>query len=165
MKKEIMINKKRIDWFLGAIIDIVIIEIAEKYLDLLKKDKGKDVPELILNYLDKSVILTKKNIKIKKYKNKINDFSEKEINDIHIFLEKNTKYKNLFEELNFIFNFIKNEDLQIDVFNYWYNNFFLDWKNNEFKKNREQQINNNSIINKFITKYKTNNNYLTINNT
>lgn len=133
---------------LSNVINILILNIADEYLIKLKKDK-KNPPKLIQDYLNKSVILTEKKIKIKNINSKIQVMNEETSSEFKKILEENKEYEELVKKLNFVFNLIKSEDLQKKVVDEIYNDFIkFKEKNETIKKQKERIFNLNWFFKK-----------------
>lgn len=134
---------------LNGFVNIIITDVANKYLKKLKKDK-KNPHKLIENYLDNAVCLTEENVKIwnvNKHINVMEDELKEEFNEI---IKQDEEYELIVNELNFAFNLIKYEKIQIKVLNSLYEEFikFNDKQKNEIIELEEEKINFSSIMKK-----------------
>ncbi|WP_250135884.1 hypothetical protein [Spiroplasma attinicola] len=121
-----MIMQDKIDFeILNGFISMVIMTVAQKYVDKLKKDK-KMPPKFVESYLDSSVFLLKKYhpIEISKVKNTIDSINEEEQKAFDEFFKEDKEYEFLCKELNFAFLLMIDEKLQVKTLNLIYDNIY-----------------------------------------
>lgn len=136
IKKSLKIN------ILNKFISICITELLDEYLNKYVFCKN-NIPEIILKYLDNLIYLMQLENKFS-ISHKLFKLSNREKIKIEKALKKSMKIKPLFEKLNILFNIIKNEELQDEVFIHLFNNF--EEYNNKITENNE---NNEKTINHF----------------
>lgn len=145
---------------LNSFINIIITDVADKYLKKLKKDK-KNPHKLIENYLDQAVFLTEQEVKILEFnKQNIDPMDSSVKNEFITLLHQDKEYEDLVKELNFAFNIIKHEELQFKVLNSLYDTFIELNK----KENNKIEAKNESIIFSSVIKSKKFNHYKKMNN-
>lgn len=79
-------SKNNHNKFLSIIVDILVIDIADEYLTKMKNDNGENIPEYVLSFLDKTVLMSERNIKIKKIKKFIKPLREEQEKSITNYL-------------------------------------------------------------------------------
>lgn len=131
-------------------LNLWVTELANKYLNKIKYHfKKNEVDEIVLKYLDNSVYLSVEKIDIKNNKrNKsIKKMNSKELIKFKKATEKQNSYSKMFKELSYIYAIIKEEELQINLFNMLYNSY---------NKN-EEKINEKDIYKKISIELLTKN--------
>ncbi|WJG71009.1 hypothetical protein [Spiroplasma ixodetis] len=116
---DLNINKNLKTKVLNNFLNLLAINLADTYLETLKKYKSKDVDELVLNFLDQIVYLVDEEIDITNVKNssKISKMNTKQKEKFNNALRKDNKYRKMCSVLNFIYRVIKEEETQEQVFN------------------------------------------------
>ncbi|MCL8210785.1 hypothetical protein LT336_00529 [Spiroplasma sp. JKS002671] len=141
--------KKKINSeILNNFINLIIIDVATKYLLKLKKEKNKP-PKLIENYLTKAIYLLNKyeTISISKMKNTIKDINEKEQKEFALLFTTYKEYEWLCKELNFAYLIMIDEDLQNKTLNLLYDNIYeIKFLFDNEKIITKEQIDINSVI-------------------
>ncbi len=155
-------DKKTNNKLLSYLIKSLLLDVADNYLIKTKKDNKKP-PEAIAKYFQQAIFLTKqKKIKIKKISNKLQIMDKKNEKEFNTFIKSDKDYNKLFKELNFIFNLIKNKELQTKVINE-INEIIIDSKKTyePIKKTQEKVFNFNPFLfnlnknnNVYLTQYK-----------
>ncbi|MBE4704430.1 hypothetical protein [Spiroplasma platyhelix] len=141
---------KKIDFkILNAFINMIIMDVAQKYILKLKEERKKP-PKLIEDYLDKSVLLLNKYkpLEISKMKNTIGNIDKEEQDKFNKLFEEHKDYEWLCKELNFAFLLMIDKELQEKTLVLIYDNVY------EYKFLINQEIINKKIvdINKVIEK-------------
>lgn len=115
---DLTINKKLKTKVLNNFLNLLAINLADTYLETLKKYKSKDADELVLNFLDQIVYLVDEQIDITNVKNnaRISKMNTKQKEKFNHALEKDIKYKKMCSKLNFIYRVIKEETTQEQLF-------------------------------------------------
>lgn len=152
-------EKKINNKLLSYLIKSLLLDVADNYLIKIKKDNKKP-PQSIAEYFQQAIFLTKqKKIKIKKISNKLQIMDKQNKKEFNNFIKSDKEYNQLFKELNFIFNLIKNKELQEKVINE-INEIIVDSKEKyePIKKQREKIFNFNPLL---FNLNKNNNIYLT----
>lgn len=147
-----MNNKKQFSIeILNSFANIIISDVANKYLKKLKKDK-KNPHKLIENYLDKAVFLSQEDIKIWVVQDRISVMKDEIKSEFDQIVKQEKEYEDLVKELNFAFNLIKYEEVQIKVLKSIYDDFIrFNVEENKLKndfKFEERSNNFNSVIRK-----------------
>lgn len=133
---------------LNDFVNVIIMDVAKKYLLKLKKDTNKP-PMLIKNYLDKSIFLLQKykTLEISKMKNTISDFNTKEQQEFNKLFKEYQEYQELCQELNFAFILMIDEELQNKTLNLLYKNIYeLKFLVEDEKIITKKQVDINSVI-------------------
>lgn len=125
---------------LNRLINILILDLADKYIEKLKNYKAGDAPEKILKYLDSAVYFSTKYLKLNDDINESNNeinlksglcvMSRSQKREFKRALKKSKDYKILFYQLNFIYCLFKYVELQEQIFHELYVKFI----NNENKE-------------------------------
>lgn len=118
--------QNKIDFeILNGFINMVIMTVAQKYVDKLKKDK-KMPPKFVESYLDSSVFLLKKYqpIEISRVKNTIASINEEEQKAFDAFFQEDKEYEFLCKELNFAFLLMIDKKLQEKTLSLIYDNIY-----------------------------------------
>lgn len=103
-------------------LNLLVLEIADNYLNQLKNFKPKEVDEILLKFLDNSVFLAVETIDITNIKlsSDIKKITTKEQEQFKKAFAKKTSYSNMCIMLNFIYSVIKEKDKQEQLFNNLY---------------------------------------------
>ena len=103
-------------------LNLLVLEIADSYLNQLKKFKAKEVDEILLKFLDNAVFLAEETIDITNIKltSHIRKITTKEQEKFKKAFVKKTSYSNMCLMLNFIYSVIKEKNKQEELFNNLY---------------------------------------------
>lgn len=137
-------------------LNLLVVEIANNYLDKLKNFRADEVDEIVLKFLDNSIFLAQEKIDImnEERNSSIVKMSNKEIKKFEKATSKRNSYSNLFKMLNFIYIVIKEEEEQKILFN----NLYSWYDKREDDLNQNQDLDIYKEIKPWIRNYNTNSN-------
>lgn len=110
---------------LNDFINMIVMDVAQKYVFKLKNEKKKP-PKLIEEYLDEAILLIKKyqTLEISKMKNTIVDIDTKQQLVFNQLFLEDQEYEWLCKELNFAYLLIIDESLQDKTLDLLYDNVY-----------------------------------------
>ncbi|AGM26077.1 hypothetical protein SSYRP_v1c04850 [Spiroplasma syrphidicola EA-1] len=149
---KLLINETLKNQLLDNLANLILIESADRYLDLLQKQKTDSVPEIVLSFLDGIFDFLDKDFNIiKENTNNLIKMNKKEIRHFNSAIDKSKEYKNICLMLMTVYNIFKNENLKNNIVYELYKHYeLLENKNISIKKqynNGQHQIKEISIIN------------------
>lgn len=158
---------------LNGFINMIIIDVAQKYLIKIKETNVKP-PKLIENYLDEAIFLLKeyKPIEISQIKNNVHYMSEDEQEEFKRLFKEDKEYEDLCKELNFAYLLTIDKEIQKKTITLLYNNIYeikLLWADEKISSKKQINIagviekSNKNKINKLhylLNENNINNNYM-----